>query len=441
MPVPPRIARLALIPGFLLALALAAPAAAGPYIVVEADSGKVLAQHDAGRQWYPASVTKLMTVYLTFRALRAGKVKLDTPLTVSETAHAQPPSKMGLQVGAQVTVDNALKMLMVKSANDVAVVLAEGVGGSLSAFVKAMNDAADDLGMNGTQFRNPNGLPDEEQVTTARDMAVLARALIREYPEHEMLFRIPAIQYGRRVMRNHNRLIDRFPGIDGMKTGFICSSGFNVVATAKRGDKHLIVVVFGARSSLSRAEDAARLFERGFGGPLALANLFAGERPTLEQVANVAVGPVDMREEMCDRRRRRGKKPLVETDLDEDADDPETKALLNNGPKQTLLIDLPPSMPPIRVWAGLKQPAETKATETRSRKTRVSRTKKTKATADVKPKAKATEAKSTEAKAKPKTVTGKAKTKESPKPATTAPEPKPAPTRVSTPAPAPRPGG
>jgi D-alanyl-D-alanine carboxypeptidase len=226
-----------------------------------------------------------------------------------------------------------------------------------------------------------------------------------------------------------------------MKTGFICSSGFNVVATAKRGDKHLIVVLFGSRSSRQRAEDAARLFERGFGGPLSLAHLFAGDRQTLDQVTNVAVGPVDMREEMCDRRRRRGKKPASETDLDEDSDDPEAKAaLLNNGTKQSLLIDMPPSMPPIRVWTGSKEPPVTAATDIKTRKQRSVRTKKTKATADIKAKTKA-KTKATEAKAKPKAVTGDTKKKDTPKPATTAPEQKPAPTRVSTPAPAPRPGG
>lgn len=342
-----------LFPAFALALATATPAVAakGPFILVDAESGKVIAQHEPGRQWYPASITKLMTVYVTFRAIRAGRVTFDTPLTVSANALAQPPSKMGFGVGVQITIDNALKILMVKSANDIAVVLAEGVGGSVPAFVAEMNKMADELGMNGTQYRNPHGLPDDQQVTTARDMALLARALMREFPEHELLFRIPAIRVGKRILRNHNRLIDRYPGADGMKTGFICSGGYNVVATAKRGDKHLIVVVLGSHSSSERTEDAARLFEAGFGGPLSLASLFTA-KPALEKVENVAVGPVDLRDQICNRKRRR---PAAEADDEEDpeATDPESGlAVIRAGSKQSFLIDLPPSMPPIRVFVG-----------------------------------------------------------------------------------------
>ncbi len=172
--------------------ALAGPAAAGPYILIDAESGKVIAQHDAGQPWHPASVTKLMTTYVTFRAMREGRVQPTTLLNVSEIATAQAPSKMGFAVGTKVTVDNALKMLMVKSANDMAVVLAEGVGGTLSDFVTEMNRVAAQLGMTGTRFINPHGLPADEQITTARDMAILGRAIMREFPEHEMLFRIPA---------------------------------------------------------------------------------------------------------------------------------------------------------------------------------------------------------------------------------------------------------
>jgi D-alanyl-D-alanine carboxypeptidase len=402
----------------VLVAASAAPAGAGPYIVVDAESGRVLAQHEAGRQWYPASVTKLMTVYLTLRAIRAGKLQRDTLLTVSQTAAAEPPSKMGFKPGTQVTVDNALKMLMVKSANDVAVVLAEGVGGSLSGFVEQMNKAAIDLGMNGTQFKNPNGLPHDEQVTTARDMAILARQLIREFPEHEMLFRIPAIRFGKRIMRNHNRLIDRYPGADGMKTGFICASGFNVVATAKRGDKHLIVVLFGAHSSMQRAHDAARLFERNFASSLSLASLIPSSRPRLEQVDNVAVGPVDMREDMCSRKRR---KPASESDIDDEPDaDPQSNyATLRADEKVNLLVDLPPSMPPIQVFVGARPPAE-RATPARAATT------KARPKAGKKPDAaaKAAEQPAAKPKTKAKSVKPKAVPKAAPKTAA-APAPKP----------------
>jgi len=398
-----------LFPAFALALAAIAPAAAakGPFILVDAESGKVIAQHEAGRQWYPASITKLMTVYVTFRAIRAGRVAFDTPLTVSVNALAQPPSKMGFSVGVQITIDNALKILMVKSANDIAVVLAEGVGGSVPAFVAEMNKMADELGMNGTQYRNPHGLPDDQQVTTARDMALLARALMREFPEHELFFRIPAIRVGKRLLRNHNRLIDRYPGADGMKTGFICSGGYNVVATAKRGDKHLIAVVLGAHSSYERTEDATRLFEAGFGGSLSLASLFTA-KPTLDKVENVAVGPVDLRDQICSRKRRR---QAVEADDDEDpeAADPESGlAVIRAGSKQSFLIDLPPSMPPIRVFIGpASKPNFEPVLPVASRKGKRTKAKakaksKTKKKSDTKAKSAAREKAASKAKAAPK---------------------------------------
>ncbi len=396
-----------LFPALALALATATPAMAakGPFILVDAESGKVIAQHEAGRQWYPASITKLMTVYVTFRAIRAGRVTFDTPLAVSANALAQPPSKMGFGVGVQITVDNALKMLMVKSANDIAVVLAEGIGGGVPAFVAEMNKMADELGMNGTQYRNPHGLPDDEQVTTARDMALLARALMREFPEHELIFRIPAIRVGKRILRNHNRLIDRYPGADGMKTGFICSGGYNVVATAKRGDRHLIAVVLGAHSAYERTEDAARLFEAGFGGSLSLASLFAANKPTLDKVENLAVGPVDLRDQICSRKRRR---PAAEADDEEDpeAADPESGlAVIRAGSKQSFLIDLPPSMPPLRVFVGTaSKPNFEPVLPAASRKAKRTKAKaKTKAKPDTKAKPAAREKAAPKAKATSKT--------------------------------------
>ena len=214
--------------------------------------------------WYPASTTKLMTMYLTLKAVKDGRLALDTLLTVSPNAVAQAPSKMGFAAGTQVTVDNALKMMMVKSANDMAVVLAEGVSGSIEKFADDMNAASRRLGMTQSSWVNPNGLPADEQITSARDMAILARAILRELPEYEMYWHIPSIRFGRRVMRNTNALIGRYPDADGMKTGFICASGFNVVATATRGGRKLIVVVFGSRSGMVRSEKAAQLFERGF---------------------------------------------------------------------------------------------------------------------------------------------------------------------------------
>jgi D-alanyl-D-alanine carboxypeptidase len=348
----------ALLLGAVLVAGRAVPAAAGPYLLIDAASGKVIAQHDAGLPWHPASVTKLMTAYLAFRAMREGRLEPNTLLNVSELATEQAPSKMGFRPGTKVTVDNALKMLMVKSANDMAVVLGEGVSGSLPAFIAEMNRVAEQLGMNGSRFVNPNGLPEDGQITTARDMAMLARAIVHEFPEHEALFRIPAIRFGKKVMRNPNKLIDRFPGADGMKTGFICASGFNVVASAKRGDKRVIAVVFGAYSSWQRAEDAARLLERGFEPRFSLAALFASDRRTVDAIPNVEAAPVDLRGVMCGGKRKR---PAAESDQDDDEENGEDPSATNVGAKNAkekkkLLVELPPSMAPVRVFVGLTPP-------------------------------------------------------------------------------------
>jgi len=165
-------------------------------LVIDAESGRVLYSQNAGQPWYPASVTKLMTAYVTLRAVREGRLALDTPLTVSPNAVAQSPVKMGFGVGTVVTVDNALKMLMVKSANDMAVVLAEGVSGSVERFADEMNRASARLGMTQSSWVNPNGLPADDQITSARDMAILARAILAEFPAYSDLFQIQAIQSG-----------------------------------------------------------------------------------------------------------------------------------------------------------------------------------------------------------------------------------------------------
>jgi D-alanyl-D-alanine carboxypeptidase len=348
--------------------AFGAPAQAGPYLLVDYSTGRVMAESDAGKPWHPASVTKLMTTYLAFEAMRERRVEPMTLLKVSENAMAQPPSKMGFKAGTEVTLDNAIKMLMVRSANDIAVVIAEGLAGNVEAFAAQMNATAARLGMTGTHFVNPHGLPDDAQVTTARDMAILARALIREFPEYELYFRIPAIQMGKRVIRNHNRLIGRYPGADGMKTGFICSSGFNVVAGAPRDGKRLIAVVFGAYSAAQRSEDAAFLFERGF-----RRDIMPNEIGTLDQIRNVSATPHDMRDEMCNPKRRR---PAAESSIGEDEDDDEptpskTSVAKGKGSEKdkkrvSLLGELQDSMPPIRVYTGLpsKQP-ETEIATTR----------------------------------------------------------------------------
>src|SRR6202042_2488393 len=258
------IGRLALF-GFAAALALGASSVqATPYLVVDVDSDQVLMENEATAPWYPASLTKLMTVYVALDAVRTGKLTLDTPLIMSARAARMPPSKMGFRPGTQVTLDNALKMLMVKSPNDVAVMVAEGVSGSIEAFADDMNADAQRLGLHESHFVNPNGLHNPGHVSSARDMATIARALLREFPDHADLFSIGAIELGNRYIPNHNGLLGRYPGADGMKTGFTCPAGFNVVASANHSGRRLIVVVLGAPSARTRNQEAADLFDRGF---------------------------------------------------------------------------------------------------------------------------------------------------------------------------------
>src|SRR5580692_4152297 len=252
-------------------------AIATPYLVVDAESGQALIENQSTTPWFPASVTKLMTTYVALSAVRDGRLTMDTPLTMSQRAASMAPSKMGFRPGTQVTLDNALKMLMVKSPNDVAVMVAEGVSGSVEGFADEMNAAASKLGLKESHFVNPNGLPDARQVSSARDMAMIGRALYKEFPDEAGIFGIGALQLGDQIIPTHNGLIGRYPGADGMKTGFTCAAGFNVVASATHGGRRLIVVVLGSPTPRERTAKAIALFERGFaqaGGGLAA--LFGG---------------------------------------------------------------------------------------------------------------------------------------------------------------------
>jgi D-alanyl-D-alanine carboxypeptidase len=286
-----------------LAIAVPSFAQAEALLVIEADTGRVLQADNATYPWYPASVTKIMTAYVTLKAVKEGRLTLEQTLTVSPVAASQSPSKMGFKPGTQVTVENALAMMMVKSANDMAVVLAEGVGGSIDGFSAQMNQTAQRLGMTQTTYVNPNGLPADGQVTSARDLAILARAVIRDLPEYEYFMHIPAIRFGRRVTNNFNKLIGRYPGADGFKTGFICASGYNLVASATRNGKRLIAVVLGSSSGQMRAVRAAQILERGFGS-----NGLAWLRPALgsvEGLAPIDASPPNLRDEMCNGKRKR----------------------------------------------------------------------------------------------------------------------------------------
>ncbi|WP_295558390.1 D-alanyl-D-alanine carboxypeptidase family protein [uncultured Hyphomicrobium sp.] len=247
-----------------LTLLLAGAAFAGPALVFDPSDGKVLYAEDADDQWHPASLTKIMTAYLTFEALKSGKLTLEQRIPYSEQAMMQPPSKLGLHPTATLTVDQALKALIIKSANDVAVMLAEAVSGSQPEFVARMNQTAQRLGMTRTIFVNPNGLPAPEQVTTARDLGKLARAAIKNYPEHIPYWSMFNAKIGKIFIGSHNGLLRTFEGADGMKTGFICDSGFNVVASATRDGRQIMAVVLGEATGGKRTVRAATLLEHGF---------------------------------------------------------------------------------------------------------------------------------------------------------------------------------
>ena len=325
----------------LMALVPVARAHAEAQLLIEAATGKVLHAENATYPWYPASVTKLMTAYTTLRAIKSGRISFDTLLTVSKNAAAQQPTKMGFKAGTRVTVDNALKMLMVKSANDMAVAIAEGVGGSIEGFADLMNANARRLGMSQSNFVNPNGLPAENHISSARDLGILARALIREFPDADSYWHISAIRYGNRVMRNYNSLIDRYPGADGMKTGFICASGYNVVASATRNGRRLIAVVLGSYSGAVRAQKAAQLLERGFNsGGLTWLTPSLG---TVDALAPIDAQPPNLREEMCGGHRR---KPAAEDNEEEEPGaDNATSASgeSNSGGQVFMLSNLKPS--------------------------------------------------------------------------------------------------
>ncbi len=259
------IACLTLIVLFLAQPVSRAQAEIGTYVLVDAKSGAVLDQKNATRKWYPASLTKLMTAYVTFKAIREGRLTLNSAVVQSKNSISEPPSKMGFKVGTRFTVDTALKIILIKSANDVAVALGEAVAGSEAGFIDMMNAEAARLGMTGTRFTNPHGLPDNRQVTTARDMAILAMALRRDFPEARKIYKHPGIRFGKKTLRSANReFLLRVPGANGMKTGYICNSGYNVAASVTRRGRTLIAVILGAASGLERTAFARQLFDKGF---------------------------------------------------------------------------------------------------------------------------------------------------------------------------------
>jgi len=262
---------------------IATPAVAVNTIVVDVATGKVLSQRNATQRWYPASTTKLMTAYLALRALEDGSVALDSPVVMTRAAATQAPSKMGYRPGSVIRLDVALRMMLVKSANDVAFAIAQALGGgSIERFVATMNETAAGLGMQDTHFVNPNGLPGAGQYSSAKDLAILGVAIHKEFPAFTNYFSTEAIRAGDTVMPNNNGLLGRYQGADGMKTGFICASGFNLVASATRDDRTLVAVVLGAEGPIVRERTAAEIIENGFNtNPRSIRETLA-ELPTAE---------------------------------------------------------------------------------------------------------------------------------------------------------------
>lgn len=230
-------------------------------IVIDASSGKVLYERNSRDARYPASLTKMMTLYMLFEALDAGRVAPDAQLPVTANAARKPPSKLGLRAGEHIDVRSAILALCVRSANDVAAVVAEYIGDTEDRFAAMMTAKARELGMNSTTFRNASGLPDPEQRTTARDMAVLAVALRQRFPHHYHYFSNREFAYAGKVVRGHNDLLGRVAGVDGLKTGYIRASGFNVATSVGRGGRRIVAVVMGGDSAAIRNAHMEELIE------------------------------------------------------------------------------------------------------------------------------------------------------------------------------------
>ena len=231
-------------------------------VVVDAQNGRMLYQANAEAERYPASLTKMMTLYLLFEAIDAGKMSKSTEIPISDHARRQPPSKIGFKSGQTIDADTAIRALATKSANDVAVAVGEYIAGSEEAFAATMTAKARVLGMRNTIFRNASGLPDDGQHSTARDMALLGMALRQRFPHHYHYFSEKDFVFRGRTIRGHNDLIGRVPGVDGIKTGYVRASGYNIVTSVNNGSRRLIVVVMGGDSARSRNDHVEELIRR-----------------------------------------------------------------------------------------------------------------------------------------------------------------------------------
>ncbi|WP_288588082.1 SPOR domain-containing protein [uncultured Methylobacterium sp.] len=257
-----------------------------PYaaMVVDAKTGRVMHAVNEDALRHPASITKVMTLYLLFEQLERGKMDLDTPLTVSANAARMPPSKLGVRPGSTVTVEEAIKALVTKSANDIACAIGENIAGSEPAFAEMMTRKAHSLGMSRTHYANASGLPDSDQITTARDLTILARAIQDRFPKYYRYFQTRSFAFKGRVIGNHNHLLGRIEGVDGIKTGYTRDSGFNLMTSARTSDRHIVAVVLGGKSGASRDNIMAKLVQANL--PVA----YAGAR-TSAPVIEVAERP------------------------------------------------------------------------------------------------------------------------------------------------------
>lgn len=232
---------------------------AGPHLVFDINTGQVYSQSGAFDRWYPASLTKMMTAYVVLSEIKKGRIGFRSPVIISANALSKPPTKMGFPVGTVLTVETALKIILVKSSNDVATAIAESVGGSEANFARMMNRYAKKISMTASHFVNPHGLHSVAQYVSAHDLGILARQIYREFPEQANLFSIQAIKIGKRVLKNHNALLRRFPGTIGMKTGFVCAAGLNITVSAKIQGDIIVAIVLGEESGKARNVKAARL--------------------------------------------------------------------------------------------------------------------------------------------------------------------------------------
>ncbi|WP_455874861.1 serine hydrolase [Rhizobium yanglingense] len=249
-------------------LAVSAPIAAmagSASLILDARTGKVLASENGDVLNHPASLTKMMTLYLTFEALNRGKITWDTPIVMSKYASSRPPTKLGVKAGGMITVREAVYGMIVKSANDAAAAVGETLAGSESNFARVMTQKARQLGMNHTVFYNASGLPDKRQVTTARDMSTLGVALLKHYPREYRLFSMTAFTFRGKTIRGHNNLMVRYQGMDGIKTGYTNASGFNLVSAVRDGNRRVVGVVLGGRTARSRDAQMAALLDKYLG--------------------------------------------------------------------------------------------------------------------------------------------------------------------------------